>query len=134
MRPSRKKIAAVIDSRIRNGESINKIAKEMAAYLLDNNRSSELESIMRDVIALRAEQGQVEVSVSTAHKLEAGTKEDLKKLIKTIRPAAKDIQIDEDIDPSLIGGLKLGVVNQSLDLSIRAKLNKLKQLTTAGGV
>lgn len=133
MRPSRKKIAEVLASRIKRGESLSKLSKETAAYLLDSGRSNELESLMRDVMAIRADDGQVEVSLTTAHKLDGKTDKEIKQLVKSIRPNAKSVQIDEQVDPSLIGGLKLNVINQSLDLSIRAKLNKLKQTVVQGG-
>lgn len=133
MRPGRKKIAEVISERVGRGESTAKLSKEIAAYLLDAGRSSELESLMRDVIGIRAEHGQVEAALTTAHTLDAKTNKEVKELVKSIRPSARNVQIDEQVDPSLIGGLKLHVINQSLDLSIRAKLNRLKQLTVQEG-
>ncbi|HEY1646202.1 MAG TPA: F0F1 ATP synthase subunit delta [Candidatus Saccharimonadales bacterium] len=134
MKASRKKIAEVILGRLDSGESLNKLAREVAAYLLAENRSKELESIMRDVIALRAKHGITEVSVTSAHELDANIKKDIKDLVKSVRPGSTQILIDEKLSPDLIGGIKLSIINQSLDLSIRAKLNKLKQLTNTEGV
>ncbi len=134
MRPSRKKIAQVINKRLESGESITKLAREVAAYLLEAGRSSELESIMRDVIALRADNGHVESSLTTAHSLSPKIEAEVKALIKAIEPSTKTIQLNKQVDPELIGGLKLHVINHSLDLSVRAKLNRLKQLSIQGGV
>jgi F-type H+-transporting ATPase subunit delta len=133
MRPSRRKIAEIIARRLERGESMNKLSKEVAAYLLDAKRSSELESIMRDVIALRADNGHVESSLTTAHKLSPKLEKEIKDLVKVIRPSTKTIQLNEEVEPDLIGGFKLNVINQSLDLSVRAQLNRLKQLSTQGG-
>ena len=134
MRPSRTKIAEVIAGRLNKGDKPERISKEVAAYLLESGRSSELESIMRDVMAIRAEDGHVESSLTTAHDLTINNQKDIKSLIKTIRPKARSIQLDQTTDPKLIGGFKLQVISQSLDLSIRAKLNKLKQLSAQGGL
>lgn len=133
MRPSRMKIASYICSRLDKGDSLNKLSSEVAAYLLSEHRSSDLSSIMRDVIVLRADQGDVEAEVISAHQLEPKVLKDIEKTVKAIRPDTKRVIIDQKIDPSLIGGIKLSVIDKSLDLSVRAKLNRLKALTVQGG-
>lgn len=133
MRASRKKIAQYISDRLDKGENLNKLAKEVAAYLLSEHRSSDLNSIMRDVIALRAASGQVEAEVVVAHELDPKIRRDLEKTVRAIHPEAKQIILDEKVDSKLIGGFKLSVIDKSLDLSVRAKLNRLKQMTVQGG-
>ena len=133
MRPTRAKIARYIADQLHGGESPTKLAKEVAAYLLSEHRSSDLNSIMRDVIAIRASEGNVEAEVVVAHALETKVLKEIEKTVKSIRPDAKHITIEERIDPKLIGGIKLSVVDKSLDLSVRAKLNRLRALTSQGG-
>ncbi|MEI9913960.1 MAG: F0F1 ATP synthase subunit delta [Candidatus Saccharibacteria bacterium] len=128
MKVSRRKIAVVIADRLKHGENLSKLSKEVASYLLYSGRSSELNSIMRDVIAIRADEGNVEATVISAHELNGGIKKEVRDLVKAVKPGAKRITLDEKLDPDLIGGLKLSVVDHGVDLSIRAKLNKLKQL------
>lgn len=134
MRPSRKRIALVIAEKLDKGQSLKSLSREVAAYLLTAGRSKELGPIMRDVISLRAEKGFVESTLTTAHELDSKAQKLVSDLIKTVRPGARHILIDHKKDESLIGGLKLDVVNQRLDLSVRAKLNRLKQLTINGGI
>ena len=134
MKAGRKKIAHEIEERIKRGESLRSLSKELAAYLMLVRRTSEIDSIMRDVVFLRAEGGNVEATVTSAHALSAAVKKEVNSLVKTIRPGAKRVVLDEKLDTELIGGLKLSVVDRSLDLSIRAKLNKLKQLANQGGI
>jgi len=38
--------------------------------------------------------------------------------------------MSERIDPDVIGGIRLELANQQLDVSIRSRLNKFIQLTT----
>jgi F0F1-type ATP synthase delta subunit len=133
MRPSRVRLAEVIVSRINKGESLSHLSRELAAYLLNAGRTKELSSIMRDVMALRAESGNVEATLSVAHELKSSIKDDIKQLVKSIKPEAKKIIIDQKLDESLIGGFKLSVIDKSLDQSVRSKLNRLKALTSEGG-
>jgi len=40
--------------------------------------------------------------------------------------------VTEVADPAIIGGVQIALADQQLDLSVEAKLNKFKQLTSAG--
>jgi F0F1-type ATP synthase delta subunit len=40
--------------------------------------------------------------------------------------------VTEVLDPEVLGGVRLSLANQQLDLSVEAKLNKFKQLTLTG--
>lgn len=105
------------------------LAKQVAAYLLAEGRVQELDSILRDVQADWAEAGQVEVLASSAFPLSMGIRADVTKQIKSLYPDAKQVIVTEVLDPEIIGGVRLSLANQQLDLSVEAKLNKFKQLT-----
>jgi len=38
----------------------------------------------------------------------------------------KDVQVDVDVDPSIIGGLKVKLGSRMIDASLRTKLNSIK--------
>jgi len=42
---------------------------------------------------------------------------------------ADKVILNETIDPSVIGGVRIETNEQQLDITVRAKLNKLKQAT-----
>jgi F-type H+-transporting ATPase subunit delta len=107
-------------------------SKEVAAYLLTERRTSELNSVLRDVQQDWASDGYVEVLASSAHELTAAVKSDISKQIKQLYPQADKIVVTEVHDPEVIGGVRLRLANQQLDLSVEAKLNKFKQLAAAG--
>ena len=109
-----------------------KLALEIAAYLLLENRVHELDSVMRDVIAYRAERGVVEAEAVSAHELTNNVKEDIKVLMKQNYPDAKTITISERIDESVIGGVRVVLPHEQLDLTVRSKLSNFKRLTMAG--
>jgi F-type H+-transporting ATPase subunit delta len=129
MKTPRTKIANTIaDRTLKQGES-KSLAKEVAAYLLAEKRVGELESVLRDVQVAWADNGYVEVLASTAHPLTAELKKQITDQVKRLYPAAKQIVVTEVPDPEILGGVRLSLANQQLDLSVEAKLNKFKQLT-----
>lgn len=132
MKISRLKIAEAIGARTLKNFEPEKLAKEIAAYLLSEGRVSELDSLIRDIIDYRARHGVLEVSVGTSHELDAQLTGEVRKLVKAYKPDAKAIILDQYHDSQLIGGVKLGLANEQLDLSLRAKLNRFKQLTNPG--
>jgi len=132
MKVSRLKIAEVIGKRTLGVYEPKKLAREIAAYLLSDGRVDELDSLIRDIIAYRASQGILEVRLTSAHQLSNQLKTEVKRLVRSYKPATKTVILSEITDKQLIGGIKLGLANLQLDLSLRAKLNRFKQLTNAG--
>jgi len=132
MKQSRTKLAQTIAGQTLKKGASRRFSQEVAAYLLAEGRVSELDSLLRDIQADWATAGHVEVLAASAHPLSAGVKAEIKKQVKRLYPAAKQIIITEQHDPEVIGGVRLNLPNQQLDLSIEAKLNKFKQLTAVG--
>lgn len=134
MKVTRRQIAAVIDDLLEAGIKPEKVAKEVAAYLLDEGRIDEVAPITRDIIEHRAGRGIIEATVSSAHELGEINLKEVSEAVKKIHPTGKKLVLNKIINPSLIGGLKLNVINDQLDLSISAKLNRFRELTNQGGV
>lgn len=133
MKAPRSRIAKVIAERTLRGKSVpGQLSREVAAYLLDERRVHDLDSIMRDVQSDWADDGYVEVLAYSAHPLTAAVKDDIAQEIRRVRPDARQIVVTEVIDLSVIGGVNLRLANQQLDLSVEAKLHRFKQLTSAG--
>jgi F0F1-type ATP synthase delta subunit len=132
MKQPRTKLAQTIaDTTLKSG-STKHYAKEVAAYLLSEGRVGELDSLLRDVQADWAKAGFVEVIAASAHPLTSEIKTTIAAQIKQRYPEAKTVLITEQFDPAVIGGVRVSLANEQLDLSIEAKLNRFKQLTTAG--
>ena len=132
MKIARHMLAATIAQRTLTSSDLKQLGDELAAYLLTEHRTNELDSLMRDIMQYRADHGAVEVLAVTAHPLTQAVRADIKKEIKRLYPAAAQIVITERHDATVIGGVRLELANQQLDLSVRNKLNRLKQLTAAG--
>ena len=137
MKLARHRIAKALAERSLSGTAdglTNGLAKEIAAYLMAERRTGDLNSLMRDVMQLRAEQGIVEVVAVTAYPLTPEVVTNIQKTIKEAVPTAKTVIVTERHDDDVVGGVRLEMANEQLDLSIRNKLNRLTQLTTAGKV
>lgn len=128
----RHQLAAVLAKQSLGQFNEKKFSDEIAAYLLAEGRTGELDSLLRDIMQYRADQGIVEVIAVSAHDLTDKVRKEIEAQIRELYPSAKQIIITEEYDPSVIGGVKIELANQQLDLSVRAKLNRFKQLTTVG--
>jgi F0F1-type ATP synthase delta subunit len=133
MKARRTRIAQAIADKTLKQCASKRYSREVAAYLLSERRTGQLDSIMRDVQGDWAKAGFVEVIASSEHPLTAATKKDITKRIKRLYPKAKRIIVTEVHDPAVIGGVRLNLADQQLDLSVQAKLNQFKQLTTSPG-
>jgi F0F1-type ATP synthase delta subunit len=132
MKVSRSKLAhAIADKTLAEGAS-KQYAREIAAYLLSEGRVGEVDSLLRDIQGDWAQNGYVEVLARTAHPLTANETAEIRRQISALYPGAKQIVVTEVADASVIGGVRLSLAGQQLDMSVEAKLNKFKQLTAAG--
>lgn len=121
-------VAAIIAEKLGHTPA-GKLSEEVAAYLLSENRVGELGSLLRDIQQQRADSGVVEVAAVSARPLDDKARRDIEAQVKALYPVAKDVIIDEQLDPEVVGGVRLELANEQLDLSIRSKLNRFKQLT-----
>src|SRR3954471_10949075 len=117
MKTPRTRISRTIADKTLAGANSKQLSKEIAAYLLSERRTSELNSVLRDVQADWAEAGHVEVIASSAHPLTNEVKADIDRQVRKLYPDAKQIIVTAEHDPEVIGGVRLSLANQQLDLS-----------------
>ena len=128
MKQSRTKLARLIADKTLAGKATPRFKKEVAAYLLAEGRTNELDSVLRDVQADWATAGQVEVIARSAHDLTPRLRTDIIKKLKPLYPQAKRISVVEVHDPAIIGGVRLNLADRQLDLSVQSKLDRFKAL------
>ncbi|MDL2342121.1 MAG: F0F1 ATP synthase subunit delta [Patescibacteria group bacterium] len=129
MKTPRHQVAAALATRSLGSINEPAFANEIAAYLLSEHRTAELNSLMRDVMQYRADHGIVEVTALSARPITAVVRTDIEKQVRALYPSAKTVIVTERHDANMVGGVRLELANQQLDLSVRAKLNRFKQLT-----
>ena len=128
---SRLELAEIIGKHTLNVEATDELKAAIAAFLIEEKISDELDSLMRDVQAYRASQGYLEATVVSAYPLNDVVRKDVQDLLKQEFPDAKKISLNERTDPSVIGGVRIEMAGEELDLTVKAKLNTFKRLTAA---
>lgn len=125
---SRSKLVNYIVEAINKGAGINVLAKQVAAYLIDAGKISELDSVMRDAQDLRATQsGVVELEVRSAHTIDADHINQIEAVAKQQYPGSSKVILDTVHDESVVGGANLSFAHSNFDITVRAKLNRLKE-------
>ena len=106
------------------------LAMEVAAFLVHENQQIDLASLVRDIMQYRLEHGFVEATAVSAHELPPEVIADVRLLLTEQYPDAKSIVIDTRIDPAVIGGVRIELARQRLDMTVQAKINTFKRLTS----
>lgn len=131
MNVQRADLAAIIgDITLKDELSSKELSLEIASYLLLNQATNQLDSILRDVKSYRQSKGVIDVKVICAYELEPSTVEQIRKIVTNYFKNLRTVIIEPIIDHNIIGGIRLEFPNQSLDLTVRSKLNRLIQTTT----
>lgn len=102
-----------------------KLAAAIAQYLAENRQTKELDGLMRDIARLRAERGIVEATATTAFPLSPKLKRELENIVSKTHKADK-VVLNEVVDPSVIGGVRLETAASQLDVTIQAELHQLR--------
>ena len=103
---------------------LDPITARFLGVLASNGRLGELRNVVRAVRQLAAgHRGETNAVVTSAHPLSdtqiAALRDQLKARV------GRDVTIDAQVDPALLGGLVVRLGSQMIDASIRTKLNTL---------
>ncbi len=132
MKPTRHQLAETIGRKTMGVVDMKTLAMEVAAYLIAEQQVAEFDSLIRDIMQYRADNGVVEVTAVSAHQLDDQNTTDISELLKASYPDASTIRINQAIDPEVLGGVRINFPNEALDMTTQSKLNKFKRLTGAG--
>ena len=104
------------------------VAEKIAAFLIQSGKTADLDSLMREVQELRAvEGGVVELTARTAYPLGADEKAQIEAVIGKQYPKTREVIMHEVHDASVVGGASLSLAQASLDVTIKNKLNRLRE-------
>jgi len=133
MKAPRRDLAIVIAEATLHEQSPTRLAQSIAAYLLAERRTAELEPLLRDIMQYRLEHGIIEAEVVSARELPARIEQEIKNLLSDSYPHTKHVGINQRQDEHLVGGVVVHLPNEQLDDSVRGRLNRFKQLIAAEG-
>jgi ATP synthase F1 delta subunit len=99
--------------------------RALAAYLVAQHREQEADLISNDLAhELYEQNGQLLVDVVSARPLTDEVRSSLKALLSR-ETKATNIELTEQVDPALLGGLIARTPDATLDVSVRSKIKEL---------
>ena len=103
---------------------LDPITANFAGVLARNGRKNELRKVIRAFRRLAAEhRGETTAEVVTARPLSDDQLAALKQQLRT--RAGRDVNLETEVDPAILGGIVVKLGSQMIDASIRTKLNRL---------
>jgi F-type H+-transporting ATPase subunit delta len=106
--------------------ALDPITTKFLGVLASNGRKGEIRSVVRLFKRLAAEhRGETTAEVTTARPLGDDQIAALKRQLRA--RAGRDVTIESQIDPKILGGIVVKLGSQMIDASIRTKLNRLAQ-------
>lgn len=119
---SRRKLALYVADAFEAKQPLATVLTEVAGYLVQSKRTREAELVVRAIEDELAQRGVVIAHVVTARPMAATLEAAIKKLID-----AREIHLDSEVDPSVIGGVRVETPGKLLDATIKRKLLALHQ-------
>ena len=113
-------LAAVLEK-----AAIKGIAANFLRVVTSNRRLCVVREIIRGFNALVAQhKGEVTAQVTVAEQLNDARMTEIRDALKQV--TGKDVKVDVQVDPAIIGGLKVKLGSRMVDASLRTKLNSIK--------
>ncbi len=104
---------------------ISELTLRFILLIAENHRETEIPGICRNFVDMvRADQGIVPATVTTAEKLSGDTMEKIKQSLE--KETGKKIELTDKVNPSLIGGVVLRLEDLQFDGSIATQLKKIR--------
>jgi F-type H+-transporting ATPase subunit delta len=122
-----KALSAVLDR-----AGISGISGNFLKVLTDNRRLFAVDQVIRAFRALVAKfKGEATADVTVAEQLSDKNLDALKTALKSV--TGKDVSLNVNVDPSIIGGLVVKLGSRMVDSSLRTKLNSIKHAMKEAG-
>lgn len=126
---SRRRIAQTVVRLLRDRpQDRTRILRELAAYLIVHKQENRLDLLLLDIAhELEINAGHLYAEVTSAYALDASARTELEAYLKKAT-GAKQVELDETVDGSLLAGAIVRTADRELDTSARSKLTKLASL------
>ena len=122
---SRRKLAIHTAARLAAGEDTKTVLRQLAAYLIDSGRKAEASLVVRDTESMLMDAGTAIGTVTSARPLSPTALKAIESFVMSNDSKIKTVLLREEVDESLISGMKLELPGVQLDASVKAKLMKI---------
>lgn len=124
---SRRNLARYATERLQAGDPASKVAKAMVSVLLEDKRLGEAELLLADINFELENRGKVSTALVTAvNELNDKLRSEIKSLVKKSLKVERVI-LNEQVDKSLIGGLRIETATLIWDKTVARQLNELRE-------
>jgi len=125
MKFSRRQVARYAAKLLHDKTPIREVAQLLAAYIIEAKAKRSTELLVNEVKRFLAEEyDHVSISVTSVTSLNA----ELLREVKAIVGSPKHLEVREEINPEIIGGIIINMPGKEFDGSIQARINKLKAI------
>jgi F0F1-type ATP synthase delta subunit len=124
-RTSRRILSRHVSNRLLKGDT--EVIAQLAAYLLETKRTSEVDLIVRDVEDALVASGVVIADVTVAHDLDASLKSMIESYVSDMADVRK-VYIRTKVDSSVLGGARIRVPGSEFDGTLRRRITKLQAM------
>ena len=114
-------------SKNKDGAELDAVSKKIINLILKKHLMSRSKEILNKLEKLVDKNEEVvRVKVSSRAKLEKGITDEIEDFIKK-RYKAKNTVLEFNVNPKLLGGIKLEVEDEVIDMTLKNKVNRLKE-------
>lgn len=122
--------AIYLSAKDKNREEQSLVIKRTVAFLAKKRLFSKAKGILASLDKMINEkEGRVVARISSAEPLNEKTKTELTHAL-TKRYSAKEVRLEEKLEKKLIGGIKIEVGDEMIDLSLKNRIKKLQEHLT----
>jgi F0F1-type ATP synthase delta subunit len=124
---SRRQLAEYATDELLEGANPKKIALQLAAVLTQSKRTHELELLIQDINRGLEVRGKLaNANITTATELSSSLQHELTKFIKQAAKVER-VTLNENIDKSVIGGVRIETAVHAWDKTISRKLANIRE-------
>ncbi|MFZ3009735.1 MAG: F0F1 ATP synthase subunit delta [Candidatus Microsaccharimonas sp.] len=122
---SRRSLALYVADQLVTQPNHNAVVKRLAGYLVESRRTKELDIIVKDIDYYLSEKGIMNTVVTSAFDIGQETKKAIEQFVLK-QTNANTIALSNEVDPTVIGGVRISLPGRELDQTIAHQLTVLK--------
>lgn len=120
---SRRSVARYTATGLKNGSiTREEIALQLAAWLKSTHHNRQADYLVQDIAKQLVLEGYIYATVTTACQIDEITRQTIIAFLVDYYGEGTHIELDEQVDPSVIGGVRIDTPNGSLDSTVRRSL------------
>jgi F-type H+-transporting ATPase subunit delta len=122
---SNRRLARGFVAHLKTGKSPKTLIDMLAAEIVETKQISKVDLIVAEIAhELEVQMSTTNATVYSARQISNALKVEIKNLIKQVS-GTDSVVLEEKIEPSLLGGVKIETPEREIDLSIRRKLETI---------